>query len=206
MQFLQKNLNLESDELRIRKENTCLEKYGKINPYQYGSDEFKELMLFKFGTEHVGPSKFIFDGYRFDSMWELYFYIYCRDSGFIVIKEPFYFEYEYNGIVHKYYPDFIVNDQLIEIKGSQFFENGKMINPYNRSLDGLFEAKHQCGILHNVRFILLEDMMKYINYAKISYGITKDNFSKFESYTPFNVDYSKEYQDPIGLGKTPFDI
>ena len=62
--------------------------------------------------------------------------------------------YEYNGKTHFYFPDFEVDGMLYEIKGSQFFnEDGTMCNPYNHDLDGITEAKHQCGLMNNVIFI-----------------------------------------------------
>ena len=69
-----------------------------------------------------------------------------------------------------YFPDFKVGNEIIEIKGRQFFENGKMINPYDRSKDKLFEAKHQCMIKNNVKLILSNDIKFYINYIKEKYG------------------------------------
>jgi hypothetical protein len=82
------------------------------------------------------------------------------------------FDYEYDGAEHKYYPDFRIDGQLIEIKGSHFFENkdpnGKMVNPYDHSLDALYEAKHQCMIANNVHIIV--DCNEQIRYVSTKYG------------------------------------
>jgi hypothetical protein len=71
-----------------------------------------------------------------------------------------------------YYPDFIVNGKYVEIKGLQFFENkdpnGKLINPYDRSEDGKYEAKQQCMKNNNVEVIT--ETSKYIEYTISKYG------------------------------------
>ena len=51
------------------------------------------------------------------STYELAFIIYCLDKGIPVKKCSYVYDYEYEGKKHKYYPDFIVNNTIIEIKG-----------------------------------------------------------------------------------------
>lgn len=65
--------------------------------------------------------------------------------------------------IHKYHPDFLINDKLYEVKGDQFFEGNKMICPYDRNnyKDELAEAKHQCMIKNNI-IILKGDDIKNI--------------------------------------------
>lgn len=67
------------------------------------------------------------------------------------------FPYYYNGKKHIYYPDFIVDDTIYEIK-----------NYYN----DLVEAKAN-SIPHNIKYKLLlkEDMKFYVEYCKTKYGI-----------------------------------
>ena len=36
-----------------------------------------------------------------------------------------------------------------------FDENGKMINPFDRSMDDLYEAKHQCMIKNNINILIV---------------------------------------------------
>lgn len=75
------------------------------------------------------------------------------------------FEYEYDGKKHIYQPDFLINGKIYEVKGDQFFEDDKMINPYDRTFDGLFESKHQC-MLNNGVIILrnkhISNLSEYI--------------------------------------------
>ena len=102
------------------------------------------------------------DGLKFDSKWELAYYRYCKANNFQIERQPIILEFTYNDKVKKYKPDFRINDQLVEIKGDHFFENHnkklKMICPYDRSLDDLYEAKHQCMLANNVKILTYADL------------------------------------------------
>lgn len=52
-----------------------------------------------------------------DSQYELGYLIYCLDHNIPIQRNTEYYIYTYNGKQHKYLPDFLVNDELIEIKG-----------------------------------------------------------------------------------------
>lgn len=58
-----------------------------------------------------------YKGFFCSSTYELAFIIYCLDKGIQVKKCSYVYDYEYEGKKHKYYPDFIVNNTIIEIKG-----------------------------------------------------------------------------------------
>ena len=117
-------------------------------------------------------SIYIYNNLKFDSSWELAFYIYCIDNNNNIIRETCFFTYNCNGTDYSYFPDFRVDGSLVEIKGLQFFENrnpnGRMINPFDRSLDEKFEAKHQCMIKNGIQIIT--DCSKYISYVAQVYG------------------------------------
>lgn len=98
------------------------------------------------------------DGETFDSNWELKYYEYCKSKGYEIIREPVELEFEFEGKTRYYYPDFSVNGELVEVKGSQFFEDGKMINPYNRKEDSLYEAKRQCALKNNVTILSQKEL------------------------------------------------
>ena len=71
---------------------------------------------------------------------------------------------------HRYFPDFILDDEFIEIKGDYFFkEDGTMCNPFDHSQDDLFEAKHQCMIKNNVKILTSIDYNFYISYCAKKY-------------------------------------
>lgn len=91
------------------------------------------------------------------------------------------FEYEYEGKKHKYFPDFKYKGQFIEIKGNQFFkEDGTMQNPFDSTLNNLFEAKHQCGLKNNVQFWTFKEVFLYLKYIEEKYG--KEYLEKFKNF------------------------
>lgn len=110
------------------------------------------------------------DELKFDSKWELAYYRYCKANNFQIERQPLILEFTYNNKVKKYKPDFRINGQLVEIKGDHFFENHnkklKMICPYDRSKDDLYEAKHQCMLANNVKILTYADLkeMKVFDY------------------------------------------
>ena len=80
-------------------------------------------------------------------------------------------QYIFDGKCHQYMPDFIVEGQVVEIKGDHFFkEDGTMQNPYDHSLDPLYEAKHQCMLANNVKIIKVSEMKDVLDYICSKYG------------------------------------
>lgn len=162
----------------IMKSDETIQKVKQTNLVRYGfewsqqSDEIRKKQQYRYN----------FDGQSFDSSWEIAYYIWLKDNNINFIYQPnIRFEYFYNNIKHYYCPDFLINNQLYEIKGLQFFENDKMINPYDRSMDDLYEAKHQCMIKNNVTIIT--DCSEYINYVSKKY--TKDFIPLFKNNLEF---------------------
>lgn len=188
----------QSDQTRQKMQNTIFERYGVKHAAQSDSikNKMKATTIARYGVEHYSSTKncreqvkktlqdkynvnnahFLYkkieiDGIQIESSWELAFYLYYRDNGFIIKKCTESFLYEYNGKIHNYYPDFEVNGQFYEIKGDQFFnKNGTMCCPFDSSKNGLFEAKHQCGLKNNVIFISKKEIKPYLEYAKSKYG------------------------------------
>lgn len=138
--------------------DTCLQRYG-VNSYSQ-TDEYasKRKKKYTFGEE------------TFDSFPELALWVYAKDHDEDICRCTQSFSYYYRGVEHKYFPDFIYNNDYIEIKGDHFFEGQVMINPFDRSQDALYEAKHRCGLLNNVKFITYKDYKKYIDYYEEKYG------------------------------------
>jgi hypothetical protein len=56
-------------------------------------------------------------GFWCDSSWELAFVIYHLDLGSNIKRNTEFFNYVYEGKNYKYYPDFILNNEYVEIKG-----------------------------------------------------------------------------------------
>ena len=140
----------------------------------------KETSTQKYGTPYFSQSnearykrsyKYLYDNEVFDSSWELALWIYAKDNNLSIIHEPVKFEYTYNNTIHTYYPDFLYNKEYVEVKGSQFFnKDGTMCNPFDHSLDGLFEAKHQCMLKNNVKILGKEELTPILNWIIAKYS------------------------------------
>ena len=147
---------------------TCLKRYG-VDNYSKTAESRKQI-----------KRKYKYDGEYFDSLWELKFYIYALEKSLNIKRDPCSFKYEFDGKEHWYFPDFLVNDRLIEIKGDHFFVGEKMVNPYDRTQDDKFEAKHKCGLKNGVEFWSGEKMKPILEYIDCKYN--KDYFEQFRVF------------------------
>ena len=88
-----------------------------------------------------------------DSSWELAFVIYHLEHNLFIERCHDVRTYEYDGKVYKYYPDFITDEGICEIKG-YYSEKSK--------------SKH---IQHpDIKMIFSEDMKIYLDYVIKKYG------------------------------------
>ncbi len=118
---------------------------------------------YKFGT---------YEGYHCDSSWELAFVIYNLDHNIEFVRNTERFPYEYNGKIHTYYPDFIVDNVYYEIKS--YFDD-KVFNkcrdfPKNKTLIVLDKDK----------------MQPYLDYVINKYG--KDFNTLYDRSSPSWLD------------------
>ena len=155
---------------REKAASTSLTRYGVKVPIQYKP------------IGNKAHYKYTFHDIKFDSSYDLAYYIWLSDNHIEFEYNPnIQFEYVFDGKIHYYNPDFKVGDKLIELKGRQFFKdknvNGPMVNPYNHSLDALYEAKHQCMIANKVEIIT--DCSDYEQYVAETYG--KDYIASFRN-------------------------
>lgn len=188
---------------------TSMERYGVPFPMMSKSISYrmKQTMLQKYGVESYSQTldfakchkgSYTYDGIKFDSSWELIFYIYHTDQNNTVNRCTKSFEYKYNNEIHFYFPDFNVNGELYEIKGDQFFnDDGTMCNPYDHSQDSLFEAKHQCGLQNNVKFIRKDDIMKMKEVIVKKYTIDYIRLFKDDLDFPF---INNDFTDKSDMG------
>ena len=157
----------------------CLKRY-KSTSY-LASDQFKQFCIKKFKCENpmqnnkirkLAQTKYNFYEIHFDSAPELAYYIWLTDNNISFEYQPnISLEYKYEGKKHIYMPDFKVEDQLVELKGSQFLkEDGSWKNPYDSNQDALYEAKHQCLLNNNVKILYEEDYKQYLSYIENKYG------------------------------------
>lgn len=178
--------------IRNKIEQTCLNHFGNTNPLvnEKIKEKIKHTNKILYGTSNPNHNHYYyFDNKNFDSSYELAYYIWLKNHNIDFEYQPdISFSYEYNG-TRNYYPDFLVEDNYVELKGSHFFKNHnineRMINPYDRSQDDLYEAKHQCMLKNGV--IIIIDCNKYIKYVNDLYG--KD-FIK--SHIKSNKEFSNE--------------
>jgi len=193
----------QSEVIRRKVQETNLERYG--SPWITGSKHFdeksKETCLKKYGVERITQDKdfiesslkkrwerygdvsfnrkYFFDGTWFDSSWELAYYIWLRDT-----NQSFEFHPDSlgtyagdDGKEHKYYPDFKVEGEYQEIKGSQFFnEKGEPFDMYTKSY---WWKKHEFLKKNNVRIIKFEDFKVILKYISKKYG--KDYLRGFKN-------------------------
>lgn len=159
-------------EILEKREKTNLKRYGTKAAISspYIKNKNLNAKLAKYGTLAISNS-YKFDDYKFDSSWELAFYCYNLYLDKPIKKCTKFFDYKYNGIPHKYFPDFEIDGRIFEIKGDHFFnEEGLMICPFDRAKDGLFQTKQQCGIKNNVIFITRKEITPALNYMENTYG------------------------------------
>lgn len=154
-----------SEQVKLKKEQTCMKHYGVRNFSQ--SPEAQSFRKVRYSCL----------GETFDSLPELCFYLHCLNSGLNIKRSKtsfHYFDPDTNK-EHLYFPDFEVVEnysiKYFEIKGEQFTDKKHCwINPYDRSQDKLYEAKHQCALKNNVIILYSKDYQKYIDEAKLRYG------------------------------------
>ena len=109
-------------------------------------------------TTHKSYKRGYYKGIWCDSSWELAYLLYCFGNNISVERNEEYFEYDFEGKTYKFYPDFIVNGKLVEIKG--------FYTPKN------IAKKEQYP---NIEFIDKEKIQKYLDYAISNYG---ENFTE----------------------------
>ncbi len=157
--------------IRAKAAQTLYNRFGVLSPTSV--DIFREkaraTCLKRFGVDHFSKTrefqemrskKYYYDGETFDSSTELYFWIYIKYILHLDIKKCdltySYFDGEKN---HTYFPDFIVENRVVEIKGDHFFDsNGVLINPYDRTKDYIAAAKQQCMKENNVKVVKMSDL------------------------------------------------
>ena len=186
-------------EIREKMQNTNIEKYGHMIAFGYGTDEFKEMMIERYGAPYAAQIpefqnaqkfRYVYNSISFDSAPELAYYIWLTDHNVQFEYSPaIRIQYEFNGKKHFYMPDFIVDGQLIELKGDHFFnENGEMMNPFRypdwsdeqyKQSCALYEAKRQCMLNNNVKILKSDDYSLYIRYIENKYG--KDFLKRFKN-------------------------
>lgn len=181
-----------SEEVQKKSKTNYIQNNGGIGfASELVKSKFKKNYKEKFGVEWSSQNplvrrkqatKYKYENINFDSKPEIAYYIWLKDNNIDFEFQPnVKFEYLYENKLYYYIPDFKVENEYIEIKGLQFFKNydinETMINPFDRTQDAKYEAKHQCMIKNNVK--ILTDTKIYENYVKNKYGRTYlDSFKR----------------------------
>jgi hypothetical protein len=158
-----KGLTKDSDERVKKSGNTFSEnlKEGKRKNHWVGKKHKKESLdkISKNGGGYRkgsgrGKSGW-YKGYWCDSTWELAWVIYNLDHGIKFERNKEGFEYEYLGKKFKYYPDFIIEDSYLEIKGHMDKKNLEKIKQFP----------------HKLIIISAKEIDIFIDYAKEKYKV-----------------------------------
>lgn len=187
----------QAEEVQNKIKKTCMEKYGVSYALQAKEvrEKLKQSNIAKYGVPHAPSSKYTYPEALLDSSWEIYFFVYYVALGKSPIFTTKSFTYTYDGKEHIYYPDFEMDGSIYEVKGDQFIKDGKMVNPYDASQNGLFEAKHQCMIQNNVIMYTSEQMKPIIKW--VDEHFTKDFIPLFQKDLPFPYPTTIRRRDDI---------
>ena len=135
-----------------------------------GYERSKKTRLQKYGPSMGYQKQFKYDNILFDSAWELDYYIYMKDHNHCIQKEPIALDYYVDNKLHHYYPDFIVDGKLVEIKSNYWIQQQRLAEGG--------EEKFECIKRNNIKIISNKEIQPYIEYVKNTYG--KDYENKFK--------------------------
>ena len=158
------------------------------DPYFRNSKKARQTCLKKYGVEHYSQTaefhkrrskKYKNKKYEigFDSEWEFQVYDFCIENNIHVEYQPdIEFEFTFDGKIHQYHPDFLINGKLYEVKGDHFFNaDGKMICPYRNKkwtneyysyVCDQYESKHQCMKDHHVIILKSKELANLQEFIK----------------------------------------
>lgn len=158
-----------TEEFKNKRQSTMIDKYGVEYPSQ--NDEIKQKIRDSGGFYNANRLKsYVYDNLNFDSSYELAYYIYLKDHNIPFEYQPnLFFTYlDENNIEHRYFPDFLIENQLYEIKGDQFFnKSGEPYNCYNKKY---WWEKYNLIINNNIKILREKDIEPYIKYVSDNYG------------------------------------
>ena len=99
-----------------------------------------------------------YDNIHFDSSYELAYYLYCKDHKINIIRNKKFFYYiNHKGELHKYYPDFIVDNYYIELKGYK-----------NKDVDTKIKSVVDSG--NKIKILYRKDLYDVFKYVTDKYG------------------------------------
>lgn len=166
--------NAKRTDVKEKTKNTLIEKYGSVkNAYKQRKAAIEKTMMEHYGANtnlvFIKFKKYAYDNNFFDSSWELAYYIWLKDHN---VEFKYHTErIEYigdDGEKHFYYPDFIVDGKIVEIKGDQFFnENGEPFDCYHKCY---WRNKYNLILQSGGKILKHQDLTEQFEYVKSTYG------------------------------------
>lgn len=81
------------------------------------SQSMKGNTNWKFNKRHGNSKQGWYNGIHCDSTWELAFLVYYKEHNLYIKRCKLQLDFQWNGEIHKYIPDFETEEGIIEIKG-----------------------------------------------------------------------------------------
>ena len=132
----------------------------------------------KISHQPFKPNRYEIDGVRLDSSYELIYFVWLRDNGYQFIYHPkIHFKYyDKGGYLHYYYPDFLVNDQIIEIKPAKCFDkNGNYKSIWKKKTKNIENNvdfyKGECMKQNGITIITEYELEECFEYVNEKYGL-----------------------------------
>ena len=192
----------QAQSIKDKKAQTTMEHYGVENPFQ--AEEIIEQIN---TNKHPIKGHYFYNNISFHSSQEIYFYIYHHDILKDDITRGKVFDYYIDGKKHKYFCDFLLNGENVEIKGRQLINRETMIlHTFPHKIPQLEKTK--CLRDNNVR-IIIDDDEEILRITKI----VEKQFPKLVASCRVrkneiendNDDYEDEY-DGYDISDTIFEM
>lgn len=157
--LIKNNINLHTKEqlktIIAKNKSKGLKQYYQTNPQAAHRSCGKAC--YKYGAE------------TFDSSWELALWIYANEHNETIIHNKQGYEYYVDNIKHYYFPDFIYNGKIIEVKGDHMLTNGQLNLPWQNS-NNKTKAKMACMNYYNIEIWPYEKIKFALDFVKEYFG------------------------------------
>jgi hypothetical protein len=157
--------NSKSKEFKEAYSQTSTQNWGVDHPFKSNEvrDKAKRTMKQRYGVENGAFLKkkgfyYAYDEQRFDSMWELAYYIYQKEHGVQIDRNSTKFFVLSNN--KRFYPDFVINGaQYVEIK-SNFWKLKQ-------------DWKRKSEVCKQESILVIDDALiqQYLSYVKETHGV-----------------------------------
>ena len=147
-------------ESKQKRRETNLVRFGYIGG-PWSKLEVKETVKTSEAQKLISR-RYVYHGEKFDSSWELYYWIYCKEQGYQITRNFRYFTFVLDGKQRRFYPDFIINGELVEIKGDHL-----KLDVYKTQL---WQAKEQICKKEHIKILSESEMKPIIKWVQDKFG------------------------------------